>query len=134
MMLIKNGHVVDPSQNLDGRAQVLIKDGRIAKVAERIAASDAEVFDASGLIVAPGFVDIHVHLREPGNEHAETIETGARAAAAGGFTSVCCMPNTTPVNDNAAVTQFIVETSRRLAAVNVFPIGAISIASEGEKL
>jgi len=134
VLLIKNGRVVDPSQNLDAPAQVLIRDGRIAKVAERISAADAEVFDAKGLIVAPGFIDLHVHLREPGNEHAETIETGGRAAAAGGFTSICCMPNTTPVNDNAAVTQFIVETSRRVSPVNVFPIGAISSRSAGERL
>jgi dihydroorotase len=134
VLLIKNGRVVDPSQNLDGPSQVLIRDGRIAKVAQRITAPEAEVLDATGLIVAPGFIDLHVHLREPGNEHAETIETGARAAAAGGFTSICCMPNTTPVNDNAAVTQFIVETAHRMAPVNVFPIGAISSRSQGEKL
>jgi len=134
MMLIKNGRVVDPSQNLDDKRQVLIRDGRVVRVAAQISAPDAEVFDASGLIVAPGFIDLHVHLREPGNEHAETIETGSRAAAAGGFTSICCMPNTTPVNDNAAVTQFIVETSRISAPVNVFPIGAISTSSKGEQL
>ncbi len=134
MMLIKNGRVVDPSQNLDAVRQVLIQDGRVARVAERIAAPDAEVIDATGLIVAPGFIDMHVHLREPGNEHAETIETGSKAAAAGGFTSICCMPNTTPVNDNAAVTQFIVEAARRVALVNVFPIGAISTRSQGENL
>src|SRR6058998_1340801 len=134
MMLIKNGHVVDPSQNLDGHAQVLIKDGRVAKVAERISAAEAEVFDASGLIVAPGFIDLHVHLREPGNEHAETIETGARAAAAGGFTSICCMPNTLPVNDNATVTSYIIERARQYALVNVFPIGAITKDSAGEEL
>ena len=134
MMLIKNGRVVDPSQNLDDKRQVLIRDGRVVRVAEQISAPEAEVFDAAGLIVAPGFIDLHVHLREPGNEHVETIETGSRAAAAGGFTSICCMPNTTPVNDNAAVTQFIVETSRLTAPVNVFPIGAISTLSKGEQL
>ena len=94
----------------------------------------AETFDASGLVVAPGFIDIHVHLREPGFEHAETIETGARAAAAGGFTTICCMPNTSPVNDSAHVTSYIVERARRHADVNVFPIGAISRKSEGEEL
>jgi dihydroorotase len=90
--------------------------------------------DATGLVVAPGFIDIHVHLREPGIEHAETIETGSRAAAAGGFTSVCCMPNTIPVNDSATVTSFIVERARRSALVNVFPIGAITKDSAGEQL
>ncbi len=134
MLLIKNGRVVDPSQNLDAARDVLLKEGRVAQVVERIEAQGAEVLDATGLIVAPGFIDLHVHLREPGNEHAETIETGARAAAAGGFTSICAMPNTEPVNDNAAVTQFIVETAARVAAVNVFPIGAISHRSRGERL
>src|SRR5262245_1073798 len=124
MLLIKNGRVIDPAQKLDATLDVLVQEGRIAGVGPSIQAPDAESMDASGLIVAPGFIDLHVHLREPGNEHAETIESGARAAAAGGFTSVCAMPNTDPVNDNAAVTHFIVETARR-AAVRVFPIGAI---------
>ncbi len=87
-----------------------------------------------GLIVAPGFIDMHVHLREPGFEHAETIETGSRAAAAGGFTSICCMPNTEPVNDNATVTNYIRDRARRSAVVNVYPIGAITKNSAGEEL
>ena len=91
-------------------------------------------FDAAGAIVAPGFIDMHVHLREPGIEHAETIETGARAAAAGGFTTICCMPNTMPVNDSATVTSYIVQRAREVAAVNVFPIGAITKGSLGEEL
>lgn len=133
MLLIKNGRVVDPAQKLDAVRDVLVRDGRIAEVAPSLQAPDAEVLDAAGLVVAPGFIDLHVHLREPGNEHAETIETGGRAAAAGGFTSICAMPNTDPVNDNAAVTQFIVESARR-APVHIFPIGAISHRSRGERL
>src|SRR5450631_612688 len=133
-LLIKNGRVIDPASGTDMLADLLTQDGVIAAAGANLEAAGAEVLDATGLIVAPGFIDMHVHLREPGFEHAETIETGSRAAAAGGFTSICCMPNTTPVNDNAAVTQFIVETSRRSAPVNVFPIGAISSNSKGEHL
>jgi dihydroorotase len=133
-LLIKNGRVVDPASGLDGAADVLIENGRIAQLGENLAAPAAEVFDAAGAIVAPGFIDMHVHLREPGIEHAETIETGSRAAAAGGFTSICCMPNTLPVNDNATVTRYIVERARHSAVVNVFPIGAITKNSAGEEL
>src|SRR5579862_5602808 len=133
-LLIKNGRVIDPGAGHDGIADVLIEDGRIAAVARQLDREDAEVFDAAGLIVAPGFIDMHVHLREPGIEYAETIETGARAAAAGGFTSICCMPNTLPVNDNATVTSYIIERARQYAAVNVFPIGAITKNSAGEEL
>jgi len=132
--VIKNGRVIDPASKTDHLADVLIVDGRIAAVAPNLSSPKAEVFDAAGMIVAPGFIDMHVHLREPGFEHAETIESGSRAAAAGGFTSICCMPNTKPVNDSAMVTSFIVEHARRRAAVNVFPIGAISKGSLGEEL
>jgi len=133
-IVIKNGRVIDPASNTDRVADVLIVDGRIAGVAPNLSSPNAEVFDASGMIVAPGFIDMHVHLREPGFEHAETIESGSRAAAAGGFTSICAMPNTKPVNDSATVTSYIVERARRYAAVNVFPIGAITKGSLGEEL
>jgi dihydroorotase len=133
-LVIKNGRVVDPAQDLDQVCDIAIEDGTIRQVAPAIDATGAAEFDATGLIVAPGFIDMHVHLREPGFEHAETIETGARAAAAGGFTSVCCMPNTQPVNDSAHVTSYIVDRARRFAAVNVFPIGAITKNSAGEAL
>ena len=133
-LLIKNGRVIDPASGHDAVADVLLEDGLVAGVGQNISANGAETFDASGLIVAPGFIDMHVHLREPGFEHAETIETGARAAAAGGFTSICPMPNTSPVNDNATVTSYIVDRARRYAVVNVFPIGAITKGSQGEEL
>jgi dihydroorotase len=133
-LLIKNGHVIDPASGHDGVADVLIEDGRITAVAGHLDKEGAELFDAKGLVVAPGFIDMHVHLREPGIEHSETIETGARAAAAGGFTSICCMPNTLPVNDNATVTSYIIERARQYAVVNVFPIGAITKNSAGEEL
>ena len=133
-IVIKNGRVIDPASQTDRVADVLIVDGLVAGVAPNLSSAHAEVFDAAGMIVAPGFIDMHVHLREPGFEHAETIESGSRAAAAGGFTSVCCMPNTKPVNDSVTVTSYIVERARRSAVVNVFPIGAITKGSAGEEL
>jgi dihydroorotase len=133
-LLIRNGRVIDPASGRDGVADVFIRNDTIVAVGSKIDAAGAAVFDASGLVVAPGFIDMHVHLREPGFEYAETIETGARAAAAGGFTSICCMPNTSPVNDNATVTSFIVDRAREHAIVNVHPIGAITKKSEGEDL
>jgi dihydroorotase len=135
-IVIRNGRVIDPASNTDRIADVLIVDAQIAGVAPNISGHGpkVEVFDATGMIVAPGFIDMHVHLREPGFEHAETIESGSRAAAAGGFTSVCCMPNTKPVNDSAMVTSYIVERARSKAVVNVFPIGAITKGSAGEEL
>ncbi|MGA2720995.1 MAG: dihydroorotase [Bryobacteraceae bacterium] len=133
-IVIRNGRVIDPASNTDRVADVLIVEGRIAGVAPDLSCPGAEILDASGMIVAPGFIDMHVHLREPGFEHAETIESGSRAAAAGGFTSVCCMPNTKPVNDSPMVTSYIVERGRSQAVVNVFPIGAITKGSAGEEL
>jgi len=133
-IVIKNGRVIDPASQTDRIADVLIVDGLIAGVAPNLSSSHAEVFDATGLIVAPGFIDMHVHLREPGFEHAENIESGSRAAAAGGFTSVCCMPNTKPVNDNASITRFIVDRAKAFGHVRVWPIGAASIGSKGENI
>ncbi|MBS1876716.1 MAG: dihydroorotase [Acidobacteria bacterium] len=133
-LLIRNGRVVDPSTQRDGIADVFIRGGNIVAVAPNFDAAGAKVFDASGLVVAPGFVDMHVHLREPGFEYAETIESGAKAAAAGGFTTICAMPNTSPVNDSATVTSYIVERARRHAIVKVLPIGAITKNSAGEEL
>src|SRR5579862_7539762 len=133
-IVIKNARVIDPAGAVDRVADVLIVDGRIAGVAPNLSSPKAEVYDATGMIVAPGFIDMHVHLREPGFEHAETIESGSRAAAAGGFTSICCMPNTKPINDSPTVTSYIVERARSQAVVNVFPIGAITRGSAGEEL
>jgi dihydroorotase len=133
-LLIKNGTVVDPSQSLAARRDLLVRDGRVESIAETIRGEGVEVFDASGLVVAPGFIDLHVHLREPGQEYKETIESGARAALAGGFTAVCCMPNTKPVNDNSAVTSYIVERARVADLARVYPIGAITQGSEGKQL
>ncbi len=133
-LVIKNGRVIDPAQDIDEVSDVAIEDGVIREIAVNLDSTGCETFDASGLIVSPGFIDMHVHLREPGFEHSETIETGSRAAAAGGFTSVCCMPNTQPVNDSATVTSYILDRARKLAIVNVFPIGAITKGSAGEEL
>lgn len=133
-LIIKNGRVIDPASGHDGIADVWIEGGVVQGVGADLSPSGAEEFDATGLIVAPGFIDMHVHLREPGFEHAETIETGSRTAAAGGFTSICPMPNTSPVNDNATVTSYIIEKAKLHAAVNVWPIGAITKGSAGEEL
>jgi len=134
-MLIRNGRLIDPAQNLDAGMDLLIENGRISAIGERLAApEDAELIDASGLVVAPGFIDLHAHLREPGDEQKESIETGARAAAAGGFTAVCAMANTRPVNDDPAVTRFIVEKGRDAGGARVHPIGALTRGREGEAL
>jgi dihydroorotase len=135
-LLIANGHLIDPAANENTGMNVLIEDGKVSAWLkhDEPAPADAEIFDATGLLVAPGFIDLHVHLREPGQEYKETIATGAEAAAAGGFTSVCCMPNTAPINDNAAITRFIIEQANRAGYANVFPIGAITKASDGAEL
>ena len=132
-LLIRNGRIIDPASGMDETGDILIENDKIVRVGGAGGTAD-EVLDASGAIVAPGFIDMHVHLREPGLEHAETIETGSRAAVAGGFTSICCMPNTIPVNDSPMVTRFIIDRARQTAACNVFPIGAITKGSEGDEI
>ncbi len=137
MLLIKNGRVLDPASKTDAPRDILLDGERIAETAPtgKISlANGADVFDASGLIVAPGFIDMHVHLREPGQENSETIETGTLAAARGGFTAVCCMPNTKPVNDNASITRFILDRAKVHGHVRVWPIGAASMGSKGEAI
>jgi dihydroorotase len=137
MLVIKNGRVIDPATHTDAPRDILIDGGKIAEVAEPgslVAAPGQEVFDAAGLMVAPGFIDLHAHLREPGQESSETIETGTRAAARGGFTAVCSMPNTSPVNDNASVTRFVLDRAVATGTVRVWPIGAASVGSKGEAI
>jgi dihydroorotase len=134
-LLLKGGRVVDPANGRDGGFDVLIEDGRIARVGRDLPVDGAEVVGLPrGAIVAPGLIDVHVHLREPGQEHKETIATGTAAAVAGGFTAVACMPNTDPVNDHAGITQFILKKAAESNLAHVYPIGAVSIGSRGEQL
>ncbi len=134
-LLFRGGRVVDPSQKLDGRLDLLVAEGVVAALGEGLdPVAGAREIDASGLLVTPGLIDVHVHLREPGQEHKETITTGARAAAAGGFTAVCCMPNTDPPIDDPASVGFVVAAGRRAGAARVFPMGAISVGCAGEAL
>ncbi|HXY08177.1 MAG TPA: dihydroorotase [Terriglobales bacterium] len=132
-LLIKGGHLLDPAAGVDAPMEVLLKDGRVAEIAPHLRSGAEEVFEARGLVVAPGFIDLHVHLREPGQSYKETIASGTAAAAAGGFTSVCCMPNTTPVVDSREWVQWIQQRERG-ALVNVFPIAAATWGSQGEVL
>ncbi len=134
-ILLKNGRLIDPVRDIDEKLDVLIEDGKIARLGKGLEKpSDAQVYDLAGAIVAPGFIDMHVHLREPGREDKETIKTGGEAAAAGGFTAVACMPNTDPVNDDQSVTDFILAQARRHSPVKIHPIGAISKKLEGKEL
>jgi len=135
-LLIKNGHLIDPGAPENTGMSVLIENGEVTAWLRHgePQPENCEVFDASGLLVAPGFIDLHVHLREPGQEHKETIATGCAAAVAGGWTSVCPMPNTNPVNDNAAITRYMIEQAERAGLANVFPIGAITKSSDGSEL
>jgi dihydroorotase len=134
-VLLKGGRLVDPSSGLDGVGDLLVRDGKIESAGGTIASpGDAIVIDCTGQVVSPGFIDVHCHLREPGREDVETIATGARAAAAGGFTAVCAMPNTDPVTDNQAAVGFVLKQGKAANAARVYPIGAISIGEKGERL
>ncbi|MBE9486913.1 MAG: dihydroorotase [Chloroflexi bacterium] len=133
-ILVKSGRVIDPANYIDEKLDILIVDGIIAELSPHIDAGDAEVINAAGLLVTPGLVDMHVHLRDPGFEYKEDIVTGTRAAAAGGVTSVACMPNTDPVNDSLAVTKYIISKAREQGSINVFPIGSITKGMKGEIL
>ena len=133
-ILIQGGHVIDPGR-FNGIADVLIQDGKISAVAPALKApAGATVIQATGQLVLPGFVDLHVHFREPGFEYKETIQSGTAAAVAGGFTSVCAMPNTNPVNDNQSITEFMIDRARAAGNAHLYPIGAITKGSEGKEL
>ncbi|MBN2383408.1 dihydroorotase [bacterium] len=133
-ILLKGALLLDPSKKKPEKLDLLIEHGRIALCAPNIQTEDAEIIDLTGTIITPGLIDIHVHLREPGREDKETIETGSKAALAGGFTSIACMPNTSPVNDNLSVTNFIIDQARKAAQARVFPIGAISKGQLGQEM
>jgi len=133
-LVIKSGYVIDPSQSLDGIFDVLVEDGIIKAIDTNIDTQGAEVIHAQGKIVTPGLIDVHVHLREPGFEYKETIHTGVKAAVAGGFTAVCCMANTNPVNDNQEVTRYILKRATECGLARVYPIGAVSKQLKGEEL
>jgi dihydroorotase len=134
-LLLKGGRVIDPSQKLDAKRDVLLADGKVAKIRARLEVPErARVVDCAGLIVTPGLIDVHVHLREPGEEHKETIATGAAAAAAGGFTAICAMPNTDPPIDDPAAVGFVASEGRRAGAARVYPVGCISAGRAGQRL
>src|SRR5262245_61048492 len=133
-LIIRNGRVIDPTQRLDASVDLLLVDGSVAQLGSGLQHDSAAEFDASGLIVCPGLIDVHVHLREPGGEHKETIKTGARAAAAGGFTAVCAMPNTDPPIDDPASVGFVRAAGLRSGGARVYPVGCVSIGQKGERL
>ncbi len=133
-LLVSGGRVVDPASNRDGVFDVLLEDGLVREIGSRLLPGDARVFGAAGLLVFPGFIDLHVHLREPGREYAETVATGLKAAAAGGFTAVCAMPNTDPVNDSRAISEYLLSKARGTAGPRLYPIGAVTKGQRGEEL
>ena len=141
-LLLTGARIIDPSQNIDARMDIFLKDGKIAKIGTNLAKSIkskdsveiTKIIDLTGMILVPGLIDMHTHLREPGFEYKETIASGASAAVAGGFTSIACMPNTSPINDNRSITEFIRRKATEAALANVYPVGAISKKSEGSQL
>ncbi len=134
-LLIRGGRVIDPKNGVDAVLDMLVKDGKIAQIGENLSAEGVKVLDATGKVVSPGFIDLHCHLRDPGQEYKEDLISGTAAAARGGFTAVCCMPNTHPVNDNAAVTRYILEKAQwKGSGVHVYPVGAISKGLEGKEM
>jgi dihydroorotase len=133
-LLLRGGRLVDPAGGRDQAADVLVRDGRVAELGERLDAAGAQRVDCGGLVVAPGLVDLHVHFREPGREDAETIETGSRAAALGGFTAVCPMPNTDPPADNAGVVEMVAARGREVGLADLFPVGAVTVGRQGAQL
>jgi dihydroorotase len=133
-ILIRNGRVLDPAHGIDKQLDLLVEDGKIAQIAENIQTPDAEQIDATGCLVTPGLIDIHVHLRDPGQEYKEDIESGTRAAAAGGFSAVVCMPNTDPINDNQTVTRYILDKAARVAHTRVYPVSSITKGLKSESL
>jgi dihydroorotase len=133
-LLVCGGRVVDPASNRDGVFDLLLEDGVVARVGPDLPSAGAKVFDASGLLVFPGFIDLHAHLREPGREYAETVATGLKAAAAGGYTAICAMPNTDPVNDSRAISEYLVSKARGASGPRLYPIGAVTKGQRGEEL
>ncbi len=133
-LIIRGGRVIDPANGIDRKLNIVIKDGKVSDLTDRERGKDGEMIDARGYIVVPGLIDIHTHLREPGYEYKESIKTGSLAAAAGGFTSIACMPNTYPTNDNASVTRYILTKASTEGLVNIYPIGAITKGLKGENL
>jgi dihydroorotase len=135
-ILLKGGRVIDPAQNFDGQMDLLLENGKIAAIAEAVGSvpEDTRILDLEDMIILPGLVDMHTHLREPGYEYKETIRSGSEAAAVGGFTSIACMPNTLPINDNRTVTEYILKRAKECDTVHVYPVAAVSRNSEGKIL
>src|SRR6187399_3754809 len=133
-LLLKNGTLLDPSQNLQRKGDLLLRDGKVAAIGDVGSSSADRVVDAKDLLVTPGLIDVHVHFREPGDEEEETIASGSASAVAGGFTTVCCMPNTKPALDNEAQVEFVFREAKKAALANVYPIGAITKGREGKEL